>query len=209
MSFKKSLQLDANADEAHHQLSMVYSHVGLLDAAQEHVKTAVGLNPNNTMARFRLGVYTAWQCRFEEALAVLKTVPSDVSPMLIDRVRAEVLVQIGRLDDARDIVDEYLRHHPTDEGGSFTSMKALLFAKGRPASTSRADDRPGDRDRQEFRSLPPYRLQHRFGLRRVERNRMKPFDGWRLPQTTAFRAIPTTRRTRTSRPCALNRASLG
>ena len=49
--------------------------------------------------------------------------------MLIDRVRAEVLVQIGRLDDARDIVDEYLRHHPTDEGGSFTSMKALLFAK--------------------------------------------------------------------------------
>jgi DNA-binding winged helix-turn-helix (wHTH) protein/Flp pilus assembly protein TadD len=129
LSFKKSLQLDAHADEAHHQLSMVYSHVGLLDAAREHVETAVALNPNNTMARFRLGVYTAWQCRFEDALAVLKTVPSDVSPMLIDRVRAEVLVQLGRLDDAADIVDEYLKLHPSDEGGSFTSMKALLFAK--------------------------------------------------------------------------------
>ena len=129
LSFKKSLQLDANADEAHHQLSMVYSHVGLLDAAHEHVKTAVDINPNNTMARFRLGVYTAWQCRFEEALAVLKTVPSDVSPMLIDRVRAEVLVQMGRLDDAREIVSEYLSRHPSDEGGSFTSMNALLFAK--------------------------------------------------------------------------------
>jgi len=129
MSFKRSLQLDANADEAHHQLSMVYSHVGVLDAAYEHVKTAVDLNPNNTMARFRLGVYAAWQCRFEEALAVLKTVPSDVCPMLIDRVRAEVLVQLERLDDATRIVDEYLRHHPNDEGGSFTSLKALLFAK--------------------------------------------------------------------------------
>ena len=129
MAFKKSLQLDPNADEAHHQLSMVYSHIGLLDAAYEHVSRAVALNPNNTMARFRLGVYTAWQCRFEEALAVLKTVPSDVSPMLIDRVRAEVLVQIGRLDAAIAIIDEYLKQHPSDEGGSFTSMKALLFAK--------------------------------------------------------------------------------
>ena len=128
-SFKRSLQLDPNADEAHHQLSMVYSHVGLLDEAHEHVRTCVDINPNNTMARFRLGVYTAWQCRFEEALTVLKTVPSDVSPMLIDRVRAEVLVQLGRFEDARAIVDEYLSRHPSDEGGSFTSMNALLSAK--------------------------------------------------------------------------------
>jgi DNA-binding winged helix-turn-helix (wHTH) protein len=129
MAFKKALQLDANADEAHHQLSMVYSHVGLLGAALAHVKTAVAINPNNTMARFRLGVYTAWHCRFEEALAVLKTVPSDVSPMLIDRVRAEVLVQLGRLQEAREIVGGYLAQHPSDEGGSFTSMNALLLAK--------------------------------------------------------------------------------
>ena len=75
---------------------MVYSHVGLLDEAQEHVARAIDLNPNNTMARFRVGVYAAWQCRFEEALAVLKTVPEDVSPFLVDRVRAEVYVQLGR-----------------------------------------------------------------------------------------------------------------
>ena len=128
-AFKRSLQLNPRADETHHQLSMVYSHVGLLDQAQEHVRVAVDINPNNTMARFRVGVYTAWQCRFEEALAILKTVPSDVSPMLIDRVRAEVLVQIGRLEDARTVVDEYLSRHPSDEGGSFTSVRTLLLAK--------------------------------------------------------------------------------
>jgi hypothetical protein len=81
------------------------------------------------MARFRVGVYAAWQCRFDEALAILKTVPSEVSPMLIDRVRAEVLVQMGRLEDARIVVDEYLSRYPRDEGGSFTSVSALLLAK--------------------------------------------------------------------------------
>ena len=128
-AFKRSLELNPRADETHHQLSMVYSHVGLLDQAEEHVRAAVDMNPNNTMARFRIGVYAAWQCRFDEALAILKTVPSEVSPMLIDRVRAEVLIQIGRLADARIVVDEYLSRNPSDEGGSFTSVSALLLAK--------------------------------------------------------------------------------
>jgi DNA-binding winged helix-turn-helix (wHTH) protein len=128
-AFQKALELDPDADETHHQLSMVYSHVGLLDEAQSHVARAIDLNPNNTMARFRVGVYTAWQCRFEDALAVLKTVPPDVSPFLVDRVRAEVYVQLGRPDKARPIVDDYLARHPNDEGGSLTGVKALLQAK--------------------------------------------------------------------------------
>lgn len=128
-SFRRSLELEPNADETHHQLSMVYSHIGLLDEANEHVEKAIDINPNNTMARFRVGVYRAWQCRFEEALGVLKTVPSNVSPMLIDRIRAEVLIQIGQIGEARDIVDHYLTIYPGDEGGSLTSVKALILAK--------------------------------------------------------------------------------
>ena len=128
-SFKKALELEPDADETHHQLSMVYSHVGLLEEAEWHVDRAIDLNPNNTMARFRVGVYTAWQCKFEEALAVLKTVPSDVSPVLVDRVRAEVYVQLGRRDKAQAITDAYLARHPNDEGGSLTSVRALLLAK--------------------------------------------------------------------------------
>jgi Flp pilus assembly protein TadD len=100
-----------------------------MDEARDHVRKAIDLNPNNTMARFRLGVYAAWQCRFEEALTVLKTVPLDVSPLLVDRIRAEVYVQLGRADRARPIVDDYLAQHPNDEGGSLTSVRALLLAK--------------------------------------------------------------------------------
>ena len=128
-SFTKALELDPGADETHHQLSVVYSHVGRMDEARHHVERAIDLNPNNTMARFRVGVYAAWQCRFREALEVLKTVPSDVSSLLVDRVRAEVYVQLGRLDKARPIVDDYLASHPNDEGGSLTSVRGLLLAK--------------------------------------------------------------------------------
>jgi DNA-binding winged helix-turn-helix (wHTH) protein/Tfp pilus assembly protein PilF len=128
-SFRKALELEPDNDETHHQLSMVYSHVGLLEEAQRHVARAIELNPNNTMARFRVGVYAAWQCRFEDALAVLKTVPPDVSPFLVDRVRAEVCIQLGRLDRARAIVEAYLAAHPNDDGGSLTSVRALLLAR--------------------------------------------------------------------------------
>jgi len=128
-AFRRALALDPENDETHHQLSMVYSHVGLLDDAERHVARAIDLNPNNTMARFRAGVYAAWQCRFDDALAVLKTVPAEVSPLLVDRVRAEVYIQLGRPEKARLIIDEYLARHPNDEGGSLTSVSALLWAR--------------------------------------------------------------------------------
>lgn len=135
-SFRRALELEPDADETHHQLSMVYSHVGLLEEAHEHVARAIDINPNNTMARFRVGVYMAWQCRFEEALAVLKTVPNEVSPMLIKRIRAEVLIQTGQIKEAAELVDGYLEAHPEDEGGSLTSVKALLLSKkGAPNET--------------------------------------------------------------------------
>jgi DNA-binding winged helix-turn-helix (wHTH) protein/Flp pilus assembly protein TadD len=128
-SFKRSLALDPKSDETHHQLSIVFGHIGLLDEAQRSLTNALQINPNNTMARYRVGVYTAWQGKFDEATAVFKTIPSDVSPMLIDRSMAELLVQTGRLSEAEKLVDDYLARYPQDEGGSFTSVKALLLAK--------------------------------------------------------------------------------
>ena len=169
-SFQKALELDPDADEAHHQLSMVYSHVGLLDEAQRHVARAIDLNPNNTMARFRAGVYAAWQCRFEDALAVMKTVPVEVSPFLVDRVRAEVYVQLGRSDKARPIVDDYLDKHPNDEGGSLTGVRALLLAKAGQARDAEGRS-PAPSARHGLRPLSSHRVQLRRDLCRASRAR--------------------------------------
>ncbi|HEX6123987.1 MAG TPA: tetratricopeptide repeat protein, partial [Pyrinomonadaceae bacterium] len=128
-SYHRSLELDPTDDETHHQLSMVYSHIGLADEAQASVSRALDLNPNNTMARFRAGVYSAYQGRFDDAISVFKTIPRDVSPMLVDRSIAEVYVQTGRLAEAETIVEHYLNEFPQDEGGSFTGVQAVLLAK--------------------------------------------------------------------------------
>ena len=141
-SYKRSLESNPNADEAHHQLSMVYGHIGLLDDALQAVRRAIEINPNNTMARFRVSNYLAWQGKFDEAITVLKTVPRDVSPLLVDRIRAEALIQLNRLDDAETIVDRYLNDHPEDEGGSFSSVKALILARlGKRKDAENAIDR--------------------------------------------------------------------
>lgn len=128
-SYKRSLTIDPNSDEAHHQLSTVYAHIGLLDEAHQSVRRALEINPNNTMARFRVGVYYAYQGKFDDALRVFKTIPRDVSPMLVDRCIADVLVQIGSLSEADAMVEHYLENFPQDEGGSFASVKAVLLAK--------------------------------------------------------------------------------
>lgn len=128
-SFKRSLALDPNQDETHHQLSVVYSHIGMLDEAERSVHKALELNPNNTLARFRAGVYKQYQGKFEEAIAIFKTIPKDVTPLLVDRSTAETLIQMGRLQEGEAIVEVYLTRYPQDEGGSFTSVKALLLAK--------------------------------------------------------------------------------
>ena len=127
--YKHAIALNPAADEAHHQLSVVYSHIGLLEEAHKELEKALELNPNNTMARFRVGVYLAYQCKFDESWEAFKSIPREVSPMLVDRCKAELLVQMGRLNEAESIVDNSLGSHPEDEGGSFTSVKALLLAK--------------------------------------------------------------------------------
>jgi len=62
-------------------------------------------------------------------MSIFKTIPRDVSPMLVDRTMAEVYVQTGRLAEAETIIEHYLNEFPQDEGGSFTGVKALLLAK--------------------------------------------------------------------------------
>lgn len=126
---KRAIALDPNFDEAHHRLGMVYTHVGLLDEAFLEIRKALEINPNNTMARFRLGTTNVYAGNFETAISIFKTIPSDVSPLLVERATADALVHLGRLKEAETIVDDYLKANPQDPGGNVTSVKAILYAK--------------------------------------------------------------------------------
>jgi len=128
-SYKRALALNPNLDEAHHQLAVVYFHIGLLDKAWEEIEKALAINPNNTLARFRFGVINLYRGKYEEALAVFKSIPREANPSLLDRNLATALFQLGRADEAASVVEDFLKMYPRDEGGTVTSVKAMLLAK--------------------------------------------------------------------------------
>ena len=128
-SYKRAIQLNPKLDEGHHQLAMVYLHVGMLDKAWAELEQALAINPANTLARFRYGVIDLYRGRYESALAIFNSTPLDKNPSLLTYQKAMALFQLGRIQEARAIVEEYLANNSTDEGGTMMSVKALLHAK--------------------------------------------------------------------------------
>jgi len=128
-SYKRAIALDPNLEEAHHQLGVVYFHIGLFDKAEEEIKKALAINPSDTLARFRLGSIDVSRGKYEEGMAVLKTVPPDAGPAIVVRATAVALFQLGRIQEASAVVEEYLKTYSADEGGNVTSVKAMIFAK--------------------------------------------------------------------------------
>jgi tetratricopeptide (TPR) repeat protein len=127
-AYHRALALNPNLDEAHHQLGVIYFHIGLFDEALTNLHKAMELNPGNTLARFRVGVVLNHQGRYEEALRILKSSPPDSNPALIGKEVAWALIFLGRQEEAAPLIAEMLEKHPEDKGGQFTSLKALLSA---------------------------------------------------------------------------------
>ena len=128
-SYERAIALNPKLDEAHHQLALVYLHVGLLDKAWAQVEQALAANPANMMARFRFGVIDLYRGRNEEALAIFDSTPLEKNPALLTFQKAAALFQLGRIQESTARVDEYLATYSADEGGTVTSMKAMLLAK--------------------------------------------------------------------------------
>lgn len=135
-SYQRAIALKSNLDEAHHQLALVYLHVGLLDRAWEQIEQALAANPANTMARFRFGVIDLYRGRYRPALAIFDSTPIDKNPSLLTFQRAAALSHLGRDLEATALVDEYLGGHAADEGGTVTSFNAILLAKAGKADAA-------------------------------------------------------------------------
>jgi tetratricopeptide (TPR) repeat protein/tRNA A-37 threonylcarbamoyl transferase component Bud32 len=133
-SYKRAIEINPKLDEAHHQLALVYMHVGLLDKAWAQIEQALAANPGNTMARFRSGVINLYRGRYDAALAIFDSTPLEKNPALLTFQKAMALFQLGRIQEATALVDEYLARYSADEGGTVTSVKAMLLAKAGNAS---------------------------------------------------------------------------
>lgn len=128
-AYRRAIELNPNLDEAHHELAVVYMHVGLLDKAWDEIQRTLALNPDNMLARVRAGTILLYRGDYAEAAAALEGAPEGASPSYRSRALADALFRQGRTQQTAEVVDAYLQRHPTDEGGSLTSVKALLLAR--------------------------------------------------------------------------------
>lgn len=125
--YRRALSLNPNLDEAHHQLANVYNHIGLLDKGLDEARKAVAINPGNSGARFRIGGSLLYQHKYQDALNAFAEAKG-FNPSLWGYQTAWAMFQLGRRDEARARVEETLKAYPQDEGGSLTSMQAMIAA---------------------------------------------------------------------------------
>lgn len=138
-AYKRALSLDPTLHEVHHQIALIYLHVGLFDKAHAEVDRALQINPGNILARFRYGVIALYQGRHEDAYEVFKTTPLQSNPSIHAFQTATVLFKLGRVKEAAEMIDLFLREYPKDEGGVGTSVRAMIFAKeGHAAEAQRS-----------------------------------------------------------------------
>jgi tetratricopeptide (TPR) repeat protein len=128
-AFRRVIAINPNSDEAHHQLGLVYLHVGLLDEAKREIDEAVRLNPANTLAHFREGVIALYGGNYSRAAEIFKGTPPNFQPPLRAFQLADSFFHLGRKDEARATVESYLEANPTDIGGMNTAFLALLAAE--------------------------------------------------------------------------------
>jgi len=128
-AYRKAIELDPNLDEAHHLLGIIYMHVGLLDTAWDETQRALSINPDNSLARLRLGVIALYRGDDSQAIEIVEGVPEEANPNYRARALADALFRMARFREAADVVDGFLKNNAGDEGGLLTSVKAMLLAR--------------------------------------------------------------------------------
>jgi serine/threonine-protein kinase len=136
---RRAIALNPNLAGAHHFLAIVYLHIGLLDEASRELQRALALDPADGNALRRVAVVHLERGAYAEALKTFREVPPHSDPSLWSYDVAWALQHLGRIGEARALVDEYLRAHPDDRGGVVTSVRAILRASAGDARGARAD----------------------------------------------------------------------
>jgi tetratricopeptide (TPR) repeat protein len=109
-------------------LALIYCHIGYFDQALEESREAVLTNPNNNIAVYRTGQTLVFRGEYEQALSVLRTIPEETNPALVGYQTAWAMFNLGKREEAAIKIEQLLKAYPSDNGGLFTSVKAVLAA---------------------------------------------------------------------------------
>jgi serine/threonine protein kinase len=116
------------AGETHQQLATIYLHIGLLDEALQEAQAAAVLEPLHSRVQYLMGLVSLHRGDFPEAVDRLRRVISmEVGLNYADLALA--LLKQGLTNEARATIQEGLGKQPSDPGGQFASVQAMLAAR--------------------------------------------------------------------------------
>ena len=163
-SFKQNLEaatLNPADASAHYNLGLIYQQRGELEAARERFERAIQIDPDEIDAHYQLGRIARSQKRFADAIKNFEQVvvrDPALSQHEIWREIGATYNAAGQHEDARDALERFLEHRPSDPEALYlmgrahaglghqreaaSSMQACIEAvKTAPAYKYRADKR--------------------------------------------------------------------
>lgn len=116
------------AADTHFQLSVFYLHIGLLDAALEEGQTAATLEPLHSREQYLMGLVALHRGEFREAVERFQRVITDAAGLNFADL-ALAYLKLGLTNEAGATIQEGLSKQPSDPGGQYASVEAMLSAR--------------------------------------------------------------------------------
>ncbi len=127
--FRRALELDANNAPAFQNLGIVALRMNDIRSAQQYLERALSMNPQLPLALNTLGVVYARQRDFGRAIEAWRRSVS-IDPKQYDALfnMGLVAAQVGRRDEARQALGEFVRRAPPSRYGADinTARRALV-----------------------------------------------------------------------------------
>lgn len=129
-AFKRNLEIatinPADAS-AHYNLGLIHQQRGELEQARERFERALHIDPEEIDASYQLGRIARQQKRYADAIKDFEPVvlrdPAH-SQYEIWREVASTYIAAGQFEDARDALEKYLEHRPSDPEGLYLMGRA-------------------------------------------------------------------------------------
>jgi tetratricopeptide (TPR) repeat protein len=129
-AFKQNLEsatLNPADASAHYNLGLIHQNRGELDAARERFERALQIDEGEIDASYQLGRIARQQKRYSDAIQDFEHVvtrdPAH-SQFEIWREVAATYIAAGQFEDARNALDQFLEHRPSDPEGLYLMGRA-------------------------------------------------------------------------------------
>jgi serine/threonine protein kinase/Tfp pilus assembly protein PilF len=116
------------AAESHQQLAVVYLHIGLMDEALEEAKKALEIDSVHSRFHYNGGLIALHRGDYRQAEEELRR--GDIIEVGLNHADlALACFKQGKTNEAKNVIENALKESPTDPGGQFASVEAMLFAR--------------------------------------------------------------------------------